>query len=140
MRIFTTAPEIDPYSVNVAAEISRKRTMAGSGSAGQQRSESWVIRPETGGEIAFDLAYTTGTHGWSSDTSFPHSAADPGFSRIYRYDQLVDLAMSKPIGKPLAGDVSFSSSVAALAGLFDGSEELLGIVSVPVYVREIALP
>ncbi|MCB1431191.1 MAG: hypothetical protein KDK75_01830 [Alphaproteobacteria bacterium] len=56
----------------------------------------------------------------------------PEFSRIYRYDQLVDVAMSKPAGRRLAGAYKFRSKISELQGLFDGSEETIAILDVPV--------
>jgi hypothetical protein len=65
---------------------------------------------------------------------------NPDFSRIYRYDQLVDLAMSQELGKPLDGSVSLSSSIPELSGIFDGSESLMAIMDIPVYTRQVFLP
>ena len=64
----------------------------------------------------------------------------PEFSRIYRYDQLVDVAMSKPAGRRLAGAYKFRSMISELQGLFDGFEETIAILDVPVYVRKVSLP
>ena len=140
MRIYTTDPASNPYGNSVGADITRTRTLSGDGAPGRQHSESWIIRPETGGELAFDLAYTTGRPNWVSDEAKPHSAANPDFSRIYRFQQLVDLAMSEALGKPLSGEVALTSSVEELDTLLDGSERVAAVMTVPVYLRDISLP
>ena len=64
----------------------------------------------------------------------PYSAADPGFFQIYRYDQLAELAMNPGLGRPLDGTVSYSAEIPALSGLFDGTEELVSVVSIPAFL------
>ena len=55
----------------------------------------------------------------------PYSAARPDFHRIYRYRQLVDVAMSRPMGKALDGEMEFSVSIDELAPLFDEARRAL---------------
>lgn len=140
LSLVTTNPASDPYSNAIAADISRTRVLEGTGAPGRKHSENWIIRPEGGGEIAFSLNYTTGTANWAPGELNPYSAAKPDFSRIYRYQQLVDLALSEGLGKSLNGDVSFSSSSERFSAIFDGSEKVMAVMTVPVYIREISLP
>ena len=100
----------------------------------------WVVAPETGGEIRLELSYAAGRPHWGHDEARPYSAAKPEFHRIYRYDQLADLAMSTALGKALDGEISFSASVPGLDSVFDGREVLTAVLVVPVYVREVSLP
>ena len=71
---------------------------------------------------------------------FPFSAADPEFSRIYRYEQMVDLVVSTPLGKPSSGKYSLTNSIAELDAVFDGSQEIIAVMDVPVYFRKVYLP
>ena len=48
--------------------------------------------------------------------------------------------MSKPVGKPMSGEFSLATSIPDLSGILDGSEELVGLLSYPVYVREVFEP
>ena len=48
--------------------------------------------------------------------------------------------MSEPAGKALAGETTFTTTIPEIAPLFDGNEKLIGIISVPVYVRQVFLP
>ncbi len=139
LRIYTTAPERNPYGTAKAAEIERDYTVTGPAESGRDSSDTWRVMVD-GGEIAMSLAYTTGKRGWSSGESTPYSAASPDFFRIYRYQQLADLVMSKAVGKPMTGDFALSSTVPELATIFDGSEDVVAVLDVPVYVREVFLP
>ena len=88
----------------------------------------------------FALEYTTGNRGWAPGELFPYSAANPDFSRIYRYDQMVDIVASSAIGKPSSAEFSLTSNVTELGAIFDGSLEIIAVMDVPVYVRKVYLP
>ncbi len=139
-RVYETPPVADSYGNGAAAAISREMALSGPVDGTRTHRETWTVAPETGGEIALELTYAAGRPGWSRNEALPYSAADPAFHRIYRYDQLADLAMSVALARALDGSVSLSSTVPELAGIFDGQETLLGVLAVPVYVREVFLP
>lgn len=140
-RVFETPPVVNTYSNSVAAVVSRSQSSEGTGAAGATRQESWTVAAEGGGEMRLDLNYQAGTPIWIAETTaLPYSAAEPEFHRIYRYGQLVDLAMNTKIGKPLKGDIAFTSSIPDLAAMFDGSETLVSAMVVPVYLRKTSLP
>ncbi|EPX81988.1 hypothetical protein [Salipiger mucosus] len=140
LRIYTTTPGVDPYGVNVAAEIARTLTVEGPANGGRQRSDAWAVTLPDGGTLELDLGYTTGNRNWTPGEAFPHSASEPEFSRIYRFRQLVDLVASTPLGKPASGEFSLTGSGPGLSALLDGTEEIVAVMDVPVYVREISLP
>jgi len=140
LRLYTTTPEVDPYGVNVAAEIARRTSVEQPADGDRERVDEWVVDVSGGGTLGFKLAYTTGSRSWSPGEAFPHSASNPDFSRIYRSQQMVDLVASTPLGKPSSGEFSLTSSVPELASILDGSQEIVSVMDVPVYVREISLP
>lgn len=140
LRIMTTVPERNPYKVAIPAEISRTRTLSDPANGPRTVSDSWTIAPEGGGSITIAMDYTAGKRGWSAGESTPYSGADPAFSRIYRYDQMVDLIVSEGLGKPASGTYSVTSDVPELSALFDGSEQIMTVMDVPVYVRDVSLP
>ncbi len=139
-RVYETPPAVNPYGNSISANISRNASLSGPSSGPKIQQEVWSVKPETGGEINLSLSYQTGKPGWKSSKTTPYSNVNPNFYRIYKYQQLADLAMSSAIGRELKGEVSFKSSVAELAGVFNGSESLVGILTIPVYKREISLP
>lgn len=139
LRIYTSEPENDPYQVNVAAEITRVNSLTGPAAGGRQSTDTWTMTT-AGGELAMSLDYTTGKRGWGSSEALSYSSANPDFYRIYRYDSVTDLVMSSAIGKPMTGQYSMTSTVPALADIFDGSQETIAILDIPVRVRRIFLP
>ncbi len=139
-RVYETPPAANSYGNSLAASISRNSASKGPADGARQQEELWSVKPDTGGEISLALTYQSGKATWSKSEAMPYSSVIPGFHRIYRYQQLADLAMSAPMGKMLNGEVSFASSVPELSGVFDGNEALVGVLAIPVYVREVFLP
>ena len=68
-----------------------------------------------------------------------YSRVWPWFSRIYRVEQAVDVV--HPTGEPgRLTQIAFKAKSATLAPLFDSTEQLTAIISVPAYARRIFLP
>jgi hypothetical protein len=139
-RVYETPPVASDYGNGVQAEFSHSAAIKSWLDGTRVSKASWHIKPKTGGEISFNLSYETGMPGWKPAEATPYSSVNPDFHRIYRYEQLADLAMSNAIGRELKGEVSFQSSIPELAGMFDGSEKLVGVLSIPVYIRSVSLP
>lgn len=136
-RTYETPPVLGIYGNAVAAKISRAAAMSGEGAGRRHVDEAWIVEAGNGDRIGFDLSYHRGRPGWSSGEARPYSGASPDFHRIYRYDQLADLAMSAGAGRPLDGEIEFEASVPPL---LDGSQKPLAVTVIPVYVREVWLP
>lgn len=138
--IYEVPPVVDPFGLSEAADITREAAMTFN-AEGRTRSEDWTVRPASGGAFNFALDYRVGGYGWSEGgQSMPYSAADPAFHQVYRYDQLAELVMNPGLGRELDGSFTYSTDIPALSGLFDGSEELVSVVSIPVYVRQVFKP
>ena len=69
-----------------------------------------------------------------------HSAAKPDFYRIYQIEQAADVARSTSTGVDRVTKFSFEALGPKLAPLFEGSQELVSITSVPFYSRSIYVP
>ena len=69
-----------------------------------------------------------------------HSAAKPAFYRIYRFEQAADVARSTAAGIDRVSKFSFKASGPKLAPIFDGTEQLISVTSIPSYSRSIYLP
>lgn len=138
-RVFERAPLADTYGNSVEADLMHEISVRAQGGGAPAHVERWIVRS---GEGALDLtlSYDRGTPGWSEREVRPHSAADPDFFRIYRYEQLVDLAMSNALAKPLSGEVALTSDIGELAEALNGNHELQAILVIPTYVRTISLP
>ena len=140
-RIYEISPTVDPYGNSVEALITRdgQKTVAADNSV--ERSEIWSVKPEGGGSIDFSLSYDSAGLNWVEDgKSRPYSGAMPEYSHIYQYDQAAELVMNTKTGYKLSNEWEFSSSVPELTELFDGSEELIAILNIPIYVRDVFEP
>ena len=69
-----------------------------------------------------------------------HSAAKPEFYRIYRFEQAADVVRSTSTGIDRVSKFSFKASGTKLTPVFDGSQQLISITSVPFYTRSVYLP
>jgi hypothetical protein len=140
LRLFTSNPDDDPFKNAVVAGVSRRSSAEGRGNAGRTHEEHWLVDLGDGGTLGVSASFTTGRGMWVSDKARPYSNSDPTVSRIFSYDQLVELVMSLPANKPLTGEFSLSTTIPELAGLFDGSQQLVAIMNIPVYVRKVYMP
>lgn len=140
LRTYSSEPAgVDPYGVNIPAEVARINTISGPADGGRDSADAWDMSLGEG-KLSMRLDYTTGRRSWSTSEAKSFSAANPDFYRIYRYDSLTDVAMSSVMEKPLNGTYEFANSLPELAAIFDGSEETVGILDIPVRVRKIFLP
>jgi len=139
LRVYTDDPEANPYGNTVTAKVQRSRELNGTSGDARTYSESWTVNAEDG-SLSLSLSYAMGTPGWSLGKSAAFSASDPDFAVSQTYQQLADLVMSQSLGKPLAGDLSYASTLTGLSGVFDGSEEVQAIVNIPVYIRDVFHP
>jgi len=139
-RVYEEPPLVNPYGNSLPADIGRVAGFTDAGGGDRSQSEDWSVTTQTG-SFQVTLDYRMGGLMWSTGgASRPYSSVTPEFSRVYRYDQLAGLAMNTAAGRALDGNVSYEVTGDALGSLFDGSEELVSIVTIPTYVREISLP
>jgi hypothetical protein len=109
--------------------------------AGMSRvQESWEFRADNGNGVEFQLQYVRGLAMRSKVESTPHSAKTPDFYRIYRVDQAADVVRSTATGTDRVEMVAFKAAGQPLAQLFDGTEQLISITSIPLYTRQLFLP
>lgn len=140
-RVYEERPLVDPYRNSVAADIDRIAGYSDAGGGERSQSERWTVQTDAGDVLALELDFKVGGFRWTTDgESRPYSATDPDFFRIYRYDQLAGLAMNTAMGQALDGAFMLAATGPDLSQLFDGSELLTAIVTIPTYIREISLP
>ncbi|MDQ2091540.1 hypothetical protein [Marimonas arenosa] len=140
LRLYTTNPDYDPYRNASVADISRMSSTSGPSNAGRDRSENWSVALGDGTKLEMTLTFTSGRPVWQNAKTRMFSNADPTVSRIFEYDQLMDVVMSTGLGKPLSGTMNLTSDIAELADIFDGNEKMVGIVDSPIRVRQVFLP
>jgi hypothetical protein len=139
LRVYTDDPGANPYGNTHASVISRDRTLAAADGK-RRHAETWTVTPDSGGQITFTLDYEMGLPRWSTGTSKSFSAADPDTMVTQTYQQTADLVLSRTMGLEIDGAVALASTLDELAPLFDGTQEIVTVVNIPVYIREVFLP
>jgi hypothetical protein len=102
--------------------------------------ESWEFKGDGGDAIGLQLQYDRGVAARSKAEVMPHSGIKPDFYRIYRIEQAADVVRSTATSTDRAQKYAFKATGAKLAPLFNGSEQLVSITSLPFYTRQVSLP
>ncbi len=129
-----------PYKNLVQATVRRTAEVKGANLETQSGSELWEAQGSDGGMIKFRMEYQGDVPKRVKGEIKPHSAVDPSFFRIYRYDQIVDVVRSIPAKTDRVQSYEFKVTMSELGSMFDGSEQLVGIASIPWYARQTFLP
>lgn len=128
-----------PYKNSVKASIRREQTHEGANLEPGSATERWLMQSD-GGTIEMEVAYQRGVPTRVKAEAKPRSAVEPSFFRLYRIDQGLDVVKSVPEGIDRTQSLRFRSTVAELAPLFDGSEQIVSVTAIPFYVRQVSLP
>lgn len=128
------------YDVYTAATMARvERSSESQGSDAGRARETWQFAAASGEKLSLTIAYRRGRLTKSHADTIVRSARHPEFQRTYHIDQASDVLRSLS-SDDRVDDVKFSASGGFLSALFDGTETLLSVTSVPWYVREITVP
>lgn len=139
MVLFTGLSNNGPgtYSTNLMATADVERKIRHQASASLV-DESWDLKADGGETVSLELQFFRGPVSVQQVESRVYSQVRPQFSRIYRVEQGVDVVRS-PSEAGRLKKVSFKAVGEKLTPLFDGTEQLISIISVPVYARRIFL-
>jgi len=129
-----------PYKKYVGATIRREQTYKMANLESGVIEDFWEVRDTRGGSIELRVQYQQGFPLRAKSEQKIFSAVEPSFFRIYRTDTATDIAKSVPAGIDRMKNYQFSIVVPELNKLFDGTEQLVGIAAIPLYVRQIFLP
>jgi hypothetical protein len=102
--------------------------------------EAWEFKSDSGDVIQLELQFVRGIAARSKIEATPYSGAKPDFHRIYRIEQAADVVRSAAIGVDRAQKYAFKATGAKLSPVFNGSEQLISITSLPFYTRQVSLP
>ncbi|HXM81481.1 MAG TPA: hypothetical protein VN929_06105 [Burkholderiales bacterium] len=140
VRIFTTAGTPGFYKTGVRAAVEHETAASGAGADPGVASERWEMKDGKGGSLLVQIRYDRGTPTRSTIEARPHSGLDPALWRIYRIEQATDVVKSVPQGIDRVRNLRFRNQIAELDKLFDGSEQLISVTSIPFYTRQTFLP
>jgi hypothetical protein len=102
--------------------------------------ESWEFKNDSGDAIQLELQFVGGVAVRSKIETTPYSGAKPDFHRIYRIEQATDVVRNTATGVDRAQKYAFKATGAKLSPVFNGSEQLISITSLPFYSRQVSLP
>jgi hypothetical protein len=102
--------------------------------------ENWTVATETGDALHFDVGYARGVAMRTHVEPRIYAAAKPEFYRIYKTDQVTEIVHSNADEAKRARKIEISASGPQLSKLFDGKQQLVAIMTVPAYYRQIFLP
>lgn len=128
------------YGVYVPGKAAIERKVRSGADGKSTADETWEFKAEDGNAIKAQIRYGRGAMTKSKVEMKVYSGAKPEFFRIYRVDQVADIARSTATGVDRVTKVSFKASGPKLASLFNGSERLISVTSIPSYSRTIFLP
>jgi hypothetical protein len=129
-----------PYGVHRLGRIDMTRTIRTDPESNSVVEETWKLDADSGDRIELALSYLRGVAVRGRAENRIHSALRPDFYRIYRIEQATDVVRSAAGGIDRVRQFSFKASGETLSRLFDGSEQLMSITSVPWLSRQIFLP
>ena len=125
------------YDAYVTGKAVIDRTTSNSGATVQ---ESWKLSAEDGDNLEVALTFKRGLTARAQSTAQTYSGIHPEFYRIYRLDQIGDVVKSSAMGVDRISEFAFHVTGPRLTQLFDRKEQLVGVISTPMYLRNVSLP
>ena len=128
-------PYDDPgcYKNHVKATVSREATIKASSPAAC--SEVWKVQDSAGGIMEFRMDYQRAVPKRKMHEFKVRSAVDPNVLFRYKDDTASDVVKSIPAGIDRVKNYKFRVTISELRKMFDGSEQLVGILVNPSRVR-----
>jgi len=139
---FSASPDYVPgaYKNYVPATIRREQTHKGANLEAGVGIDFWEVQGTRGGIIELRLQYQRALPSRAKAEQKIYSAVEPSFFRIYRLDTATDMVKSIPAGIDRVQNYQLRVAVPELSKLFDGTEQLVGISVIPMYLRQVFLP
>jgi len=129
-----------PYGANMKATNNVERKIRHEPAAGTTVEESWEFKAENGSAVTLQIQFVRGVPARDKSELRVYAQPKPEFFRIYRYEQGVDVVRGADTGTERLQKITFKATGERLAPLFDGTEQLISLISVPWYARQIYLP
>ncbi len=129
-----------PYGTFAPAKVTVDRHIHTDAAGASIGEEAWEFKGDKGESIELQLKYARGVAVRSKTEAKVHSALKPDFYRIYRIEFAADVVKSAATGVDHTQSFAFKASGGQLSQLFDGSEKLVSVTSLPWYSRQVTLP
>jgi len=128
------------YKASSQGTVKREQTNKGANIEAGMCDDLWEVRDTRGGSIELRVQYQMALPLRAKGEQKIYSGVEPSFFRIYRNETATDLLKSIPAGINRVQNYQLRVAMPALKNLFDGSEQLVGIAAVPLFLRQIFLP
>ncbi len=129
-----------PYKNSVHATFRREQNFKAVNIETGEGEDFWEVRDNRGGIIELRVQYQGALPSRDKSELKIYSAVEPSFFRIYRIDTAADMVKSVPAGIDRLKTFQFRMAVPELSKMFDGTEQVVGVSVVPLFVRQIFLP
>jgi hypothetical protein len=129
-----------PYGVFGAAKLTVDRRSQTDADGKSIIDETWQAKADDGSMLEVQLQFARGVPARGKVEAKLHSGGKPEFYRIYKFDQAADLVRSTATGIDRVNKFLIKATGPRFAPLFNGTEELISITSVPSYSRAIYVP
>jgi hypothetical protein len=141
LAIFVTRtywPHDDPscFKNAVKSTVSREATIKGVTSEPGAGSEVWKVQDSTGGIMEFRMDYQRGVPTRTKREFKVRSSVEPDLIFNYQDDYASDLIKSISAGIDRVQNYKFRVTIPELRKMFDGSEQLIGILINPSRARQ----
>jgi hypothetical protein len=129
-----------PYKNTKKCAIRRELNHTVSGLSAVTGDDTWEFKDSSGSLIDFHVTYERSVPMRVKPVQKIYSGVEPEFFRIYKTDYLMDVVKSIPAKIDRTKDYRLKLSLPELGKLFDGTEQLVGVLIIPAYVRSVFLP
>jgi len=102
--------------------------------------ETWNVKGNDGSTLEVVLQFERAALTRGKVEAKIYSGAKPDFYRVYKFEQATDVVRSSAMGVDRATKFSIKASGPKFAPLFDGTQQVMSITSVPYYSRSIYIP
>ena len=102
--------------------------------------EAWQFTSDEGNAVEIQIQYVRGVPTRNKVEAKVHSAVKPDFYRIYRIENVSDVARSTATGVDRVKTFSIKTTGSKFGPMFDGSQQLISVTSMPWYARHTYLP
>jgi hypothetical protein len=122
------------------ATVTREQRHRGTNQEVGVVDDSWEIRDARGGMIELMVQYQRALPSRGKQELKIYSAVEPNFFRIYRVESAADIVKSVTMDINRVQKYQIRITVPELGKLFDGTEQLVGVIVYPLYLRQVFLP
>jgi hypothetical protein len=128
------------YGAYVPAKVTVDRHQHTDAGGKTTIEETWQINADDGSVLEVEVGFVRGDPARGKVEARIYSAPKPPFYRIYRIEQAADVVRSTATGIDRVTKFSIKATGPKLSPLFDGSQQVVSITSIPHYARSIYLP